>query len=74
MHFDSKKLRALRKERDIRQLRIATMLRIPTRDYQAIELAEIDPPEEIVDKLCNYFGVDKNYFSKLEFGLSENCF
>lgn len=66
MYFDSKKLRNLRKERDIRQLRIATMLRIPTRDYQAIELAEIEPPKEIVDKLCEYFGVDENYFYKLE--------
>ncbi len=66
MRFDGKKLRALRKERDIRQLRVATMLRIPTRDYQAIELAEIDPPQEIVEKLCSYFGVDKNYFNQLE--------
>ena len=62
MTFNNKKLRALRKERDIRQLRVATMLKIPTRDYQAIELAQIEPPKEIVDKLCNYFGVDEDYF------------
>lgn len=65
MSFDSKKLRALRKERDIRQLRIATVLRIPTRDYQAIELAEIEPPQEIVEKICSFFNVDKNYFYRV---------
>lgn len=66
MNFDGKKLRSLRKHRDIRQLRIATMLRISTKDYQYIELDRVQPNEQLISKLCQYFEVDNNYFERAE--------
>ena len=57
----SDKLKKLRKDRNLTQVRLASLLGIPQSTYSGYEAGSREPDIEMLDKLANYFGVSVDY-------------
>ncbi len=57
----SERLKALRKERKIKQEEIAVFLNCSVRQYQRMEYGEVNVPSLTLTALADYFGVTTDY-------------
>ena len=61
MPIFSKRLKELRKNRNLTQKQMAELLDITERHFQRYEAGEIDPPTSTTVKLSDFFNVSTDY-------------
>lgn len=61
MEILAKRLRQLRKERNLRQEDIAIALGLSTNGYQRYELGERDPAAPVLKDMADFFGVSADF-------------